>query len=130
MHVCRTPKASLMMSDFEDFFSDLKKLVEKYEQKNTMIKTESDMDNDIIRMFGEKITALARAKNGLNDVIELAYTTAEHHPYWNLLYQSSEIASTVLEKWKGKLSEKEISEIEWSLKEISQTIEKIKAKST
>jgi hypothetical protein len=111
-----------MMSDFEDFFSDLKKLVEKYEQKNTMIKTESDMDNDIIRMFGEKITALARAKNGLNDVIELAYTTAEHHPYWNLLYQSSEIASTVLEKWKGKLSEKEISEIEWSLKEISQTI--------
>ncbi|MFB5634894.1 MAG: hypothetical protein ACE5SV_08550 [Candidatus Nitrosomaritimum aestuariumsis] len=119
-----------MMSDFEDFFSDLKKLVEKYEQKNTMIKTESDMDNDIIRMFGEKITALARAKNGLNDVIELAYTTAEHHPYWNLLYQSSEIASTVLEKWKGKLSDKEISEIEWSLKEISQTIEKIKAKST
>lgn len=119
-----------MMSDFEDFFSDLKKLVEKYEQKNTMIKTESDMDNDIIRMFGEKITALARAKNGLNDVIELAYTTAEHHPYWNLLYQSSEIASTVLEKWKGTLSDKEISEIEWSLKEISQTIEKIKAKST
>ena len=129
MHVCRTPKVNPIMSDFENFFTDLKKLVEQYGQKNTMIKLESDMDNDIIRMFGEKITALARAKNGLGDVTELAYTTAEHHPYWNLLYQSSEIANTVLEKWKGKLSDEEISEIEWSLKEISQTLEKIKEKS-
>jgi hypothetical protein len=118
------------MSDFKEFLSELKILIEKYEKKNTMIKLESDMDNDIIRMFGEKITALARAKNGLGDVTELAYTTAEHHPYWNLLYQSSEIANAVLEKWKGHLSSEEISEIEWSLKEISQTLEKIKEKST
>ena len=117
------------MSDFENFFSDLKKLVEQYGQKNTMIKLESDMENDIIKMFGEKFTALARAKNGLGDVTELAYTTAEHHPYWNLLYQSSEIANTVLEKWKGKLSDEEIAEIEWSLKKISETLEKIKEKS-
>jgi len=34
---------------------------------------------------------LARARNGLNDMRELAYTTAEHHPYWNLLYNCSEI---------------------------------------
>ena len=117
------------MNNFEDFFSELKNLIEKYEQKSTMIKLESDMDNDIIRIFGEKFTALARAKNGLGDVTELAYTTAEHHPYWNLLYQSSEIAHTVLEKWEGKLSDEEISEIQWSLKEISQTLEKIKDKS-
>ncbi len=128
MHVCRTQKALLIMSDFEEFFNDLKKLVEKYEQKNTMIKLEFDLENDIIKMFGGKITALAKAQNGLNDVIELAYTTAEHHPYWNLLYQSSEIATTVLEKWKGKLSQEEISEIEWSLQKISQTLEKIKQK--
>ncbi|MGD8300342.1 MAG: hypothetical protein PVJ16_07505 [Nitrosopumilaceae archaeon] len=114
------------MSDFEEFFSDLKKLVEKYEQKNTMVKLESDLENDIIKIFGEKINSLEKAKNGLNDVTELAYTTAEHHPYWNLLYQSSEIANTVLEKWKDNLSPEEISEIEWSLKEISQTLEKIK----
>ena len=128
MYVCRTQKAFLIMSDFEEFFSDLKKLVEKHEQKNTMVKLESDLDNDIIKIFGEKISSLAKAKNGLNDVTELAYTTAEHHPYWNLLYQSSEIANTVLEKWKGKLSAEEISEIEWSLKEISQALEKIKEK--
>jgi hypothetical protein len=116
------------MSDFEEFFNDLKKLVEKHEQKNTMVKLESDLENDIIKIFGEKISSLEKAKNGLNDVIELAYTTAEHHPYWNLLYQSSEIANTVLEKWKDKLSAEEISEIEWSLKEISQALEKIKEK--
>ena len=114
------------MSDFEEFYNDLKKLVEKYTQKNTMVKLESDLENDIIKIFGERISSLEKAKNGLNDVTELAYTTAEHHPYWNFLYQSSEIANCVLEKWKDNLSPEEISEIEWSLKEISQTLEKIK----
>ena len=67
------------------------------------------------------------AKNGINDATELAYTTAEHHPYWNLLYNSSEIANTVLEKWQGKLSVEEIDEIKWAIKELTQTLEKIKS---
>ena len=130
MHVRRAQKAFLIMSDFEEFFSELQVLVEKYEKKNTMLKLQSDLENNIIKVFGEKISSLARAKNGLGDVTELAYTTAEHHPYWNLLYQSSEIATTILDKWKDKLSQEEISEIEWSLKEISQTLHKIKEKSS
>jgi len=117
------------MTDFEDFLNDLKKLLEKYEKSNTMLKLEKDLDNDIIKIFGEKITALARAKNGLGDVTELAYTTAEHHPYWNILYNSSEIANTILEKWHDKLSKEDIAEIEWALKEITQTLEKLKEKS-
>ncbi len=114
------------MDTFEDFYKDLVSLAEKYEKNNVSIKIENDSDNDIIKIFGEKITALARAKNGLNDATELAYTTAEHHPYWNILYNSSEIANTVLEKWSDKLSSEEIDEIKWALKEISQTLEKIK----
>ena len=117
------------MTQFEDFYNDLVVLAEKYEKNNVSIKIEHDSDNDIIKIFGEKITALARAKNGLNDVTELAYTTAEHHPYWNILYNSSEIANTVLEKWSDKLSSEEIDEIKWALKEISQTLEKIKTAS-
>ena len=113
------------MSDFEDFLNDLEKLVENYTQKNTMVKLESDLENSMIKIFGEKISALARAKNGLADATELAFTTAEHHPYWNLLYNSTEIASIVLEKWQDKLSSEEISEIQWSLKEISRTLENI-----
>jgi hypothetical protein len=115
------------MATFEEFYHDLVALAEKYEKNNVSIKIENDSDNDIIKIFGEKITALARAKNGLNDATELAYTTAEHHPYWNLLYNSSEIANTVLEKWKDKLSAEDTDEIKWAIKELSQALEKIKS---
>ncbi len=111
---------------FEDFYNDLVILAEKYEKNNVSLKLEKDLDNDIIKIFGEKITALARAKNGLNDVTELSYATAEHHPYWNILYNSSEIANTILEKWTGKLSKEDVDEIQWNIKEIVQTLEKIK----
>ena len=116
------------MNTFEDFYNDLVTLAEKYERSNVSLKLEKDLDNDIIKIFGEKITALARAKNGLNDVTELSYATAEHHPYWNLLYNSSEIANSILEKWTDKLSKEDVDEIQWQIKEISQTLEKIKEK--
>jgi len=61
---------------------------------------------------------------------ELAYTTAEHHPYWNLLYNSSEIASTVLEKWKGSLSDVDFDDINWAIQKINQTLEKIKTRNS
>lgn len=129
MYVSRTPEAWHLMTQFEDFYNDLAELVNQYEKNNTPIKLEQDTDHDIIKIFGEKITALARAKNGLNDVTELAYATAEHHPYWNILYNSSEIANTILEKWSDKISSEEIDEIQWAIKEISQTLEKIKTSS-
>ncbi len=87
-------------------------------------------ENDIVKIFGEKITSLARAQNGLHDVTELAYTTAEHHPYWNLLYNCSEIASSVLEKWRDSLSPEDLSDIDWALKELNQSLEKIKNKNS
>jgi hypothetical protein len=127
MYVGRTPEVRYLMATFEDFYNDLVVLAEKYEKNNVSIKIENDSDNDIIKIFGEKITALARAKNGIKDANELAYTTAEHHPYWNLLYNSSEIANTVLDKWKGKLSQEDTDEIKWAIKELSQALEKIKS---
>ena len=126
MYACRTPEVDLRMAEFQDFFHDLESLVEKYGQKNTMLKVEHDFDNDIVKIFGEKISSLARAKNGISEVTELAYTTAEHHPYWNLLYNTSEIITTLLDNWKGNIEKDDISDIEWSLKEIAQTLEKIK----
>ena len=114
------------MTNFENFYNDLLDLAKKYEQKNIPLKIEQDLENDIVKIFGEKISSLARAKNGLTDVTELAYTTAEHHPYWNLLYNCSEIANSVLDKWKDSLSEDDLSDIDWALKELNQTLEKIK----
>jgi hypothetical protein len=127
MHVSRTPKAGSLMATFEEFYHELIALAEKYEKNNVSIKIENDSENTIIKIFGEKITALSKAKNGINDVIELAYTTAEHHPYWNLLYNSSEIANTVLEKWNGKLSKEDTDEVKWAIKELSQALEKTKS---
>ena len=118
------------MADFENFYRDLLELAKKYEMQNVPLKIEKDLENDIVKVFGEKITSLSRAQNGLNDVTELAYTTAEHHPYWNLIYNCSEITNTVLEKWKESLSEDDFSDIEWAIKELNQTLEKIKKKNS
>ena len=120
----------IKMTDFENFFHDLLEFAKKYERQNIPLKIEKDLENDIIKIFGEKITSLSRAQNGLNDVTELAYTTAEHHPYWNLIYNCSEITNTVLEKWKESLSEDDFSDIEWAIKELNQTLEKIKKKNS
>ena len=114
------------MTDFENFYNDLLGFAKKYERLNIPLKIERDLNNDIIKIFGQRITSLARAQNGLNDVTELAYTTAEHHPYWNLIYNCSEISNSVLEKWHESLSEDDFSDIEWAIKKLNQTLEKIK----
>ena len=129
MYVVRTSEI-IDMTNFENFYQDLLDLAKKHELQNTPLKIEKDLENDIIKIFGERITSLARAKNGLNDVTELSYATAEHHPYWNLLYNCSEIANTVLDKWKDSLSTEDFSDIDWALKELNQTLEKIKNKNS
>ena len=127
MHVSRTSETFLNMT-FDSFYNDLIDLASKYEKNNTPLKVEKDPKFDIIKIIGENITALARAENGLNDISELAYTTAEHHPYWNLIYNCSEIANIVLEKWKNNLSKNDVDDIEWAIKELKQSLEKIKEK--
>lgn len=128
MYVSRTSETILNMASFDAFYNDLLELVNKHEKSNTPLKVEKDLETNIVKVFGENVTALARAKNGLNDVTELAYATAEHHPYWNLLYNCSEITNIVLDKWKSDLSKKDASDIEWSLKELKQSLEKIAEK--
>ena len=113
------------MSSFKLFFEELLILVEKYEKKQVMIKVESEPDYEFIKIFGEKIDSILRAKTGLNDVSELAYTTAEHHPYWALLYNCSEISKTLLEKWNDKITSEEINEIKWHIKEIENSCKKL-----
>ena len=127
MYVGRTSEIVLIMT-FDTFYNELHELINKHEKNNTPLKVQKDLDVNIVKIFGENITALARAKNGLIDVTELAYATAEHHPYWNLLYNCSEITNIVLEKWKSELSKKDASDIEWSIKELTQSLEKITKK--
>ena len=117
------------MSSFKLFFEELLILVEKYEKKQVMIKVENEPDYEFVKIFGEKIDSILRAKTGLNDVSELAYTTAEHHPYWALLYNCSEISKTVLEKCDNKISSEEMDEIKWNIKEIENSCKKLEDES-
>ncbi len=107
-----------MSDDFEAFHKALLDLVKSFEQKNVLVKMNSDPDSNIVRIYGERSDGLALAKTGLEEVEELALTTAEHHPYWGLLYNGSQILKIVLEKWNGTLTDDEIIQIKWHADEI------------
>ena len=124
MYACRT-SAVVIMSDFEDFYKSLQELVKSHTKNDSMLKVESDLGAGIIRIFGEHVTSLSKAQNGLADVSELAYTTAEHHPYWNLLYSVCQIAKLTLDKWDSELTKEELDEISWSIDELKNTCQKI-----
>lgn len=64
MHAGRT-SAVVLMSGFDNFYSELDTLVKSFKKNDVMIKLEPDLESQIIRIFGEKITALGRAKTGL-----------------------------------------------------------------
>ncbi|MBM2852502.1 MAG: hypothetical protein HW420_1049 [Candidatus Nitrosotenuis sp.] len=113
---------------FDDFFKSLQELIKSYEKKNLMIKTQSDLESNIVRLFGEQMSSLARAQSGLDDVSELACTVAEHHPYWNVLYHACQISKITLDKWDGELTKEELDEISWSIDELKNTCEKLKAR--
>ena len=119
-----------MMSDnsFQIFYEELKILVEKFEKKQTQIKMESNLEYDSVKIFGEKMDSVTRAKLGVDDAAELAYTTAEHHPYWAVLYNCTEITKTMLEKWHDEITPEELDEIKWNLKEIQNSISNIENK--
>ena len=118
------------MSDnsFQAFYDELQLLVEKFEKKQTQIKMESNLEYDSVKIFCEKMDSVTRAKLGVDDAAELAYTTAEHHPYWAVLYNCTEITKTMLEKWHDEITPEELDEIKWNLKEIQNSISNIENK--
>jgi len=113
---------------FTDFYKSLLDLVKTFEEKDTILKVEEDLALNIIRIFGEGIDSVSRAKNGLEEVVELSYTTAEHHPYWALLYNCSQISKSILEKWNDELTEEDLSEIRWMISELENSCNKLKNK--
>ncbi len=129
MHARRTQSVVIMSDNsFQAFYDELQLLVEKFEKKQTQIKMESNLDYDSVKIFGEKMDSVTRAKLGVDDAAELAYTTAEHHPYWAVLYNCTEITKTMLEKWHDEITPEQLDEIKWNLKEIQNSISNIENK--
>lgn len=117
------------MTDFEDFYKSLLDFSKSYKEKNTMLQIQKDPDSDIIQIFGENIDSTSKAKLGVDQTAELAYTTAEHHPFWALLYNCSQISKTTLEKWNDEFTKDELDEIEWSINELKNALTKIRDRS-
>ncbi len=95
----------------EEIAEEIKRLAERY---NLQVR----IDNNIIRLYDDKASVIKRALSGVNDIIELAYTIAEHHPYWGLLYNTIEITRRLLEKWDDTLNTEDIEELLWRIEEV------------
>lgn len=110
---------------YDAFYHELVKLIKKHTDGGIHLKTKHNAKNSIIHIIGEQATPKARAIDGLEDVAELAQATAEHHPYWGLLYHSAEIANTVLDKWNDTISREEIEDIKWSIQKLEHMLDNI-----
>lgn len=107
----------------------VKPILEELESKdNISTKVGVDKDAGIIRIYGEGSDYVQRASSGLEEMLELAYTTAEHHPYWGLLYHAAEIAKVTLEKWDTELKADQISEMLWRCDEIKMVLDRLAKK--
>ncbi|HEY3094361.1 MAG TPA: CoA-binding protein [Nitrososphaera sp.] len=100
--------------------------LESKERITTMVGI--DRDAGIIRIYGEGSEYIRRASSGLEEVLELAYTAAEHHPYWAVLYHAAEISKTALEKWESDLTADQISEMSWRCDEIKMALDRLSGK--
>ena len=114
------------MSSMEKVIDLVRKLADDLHNQGITLHVKADRDSGIIKIYGEGSDALKRAVAGLHDLSELAYTTAEHHPYWGMVYHAGEISRITLEKWNGELNNDELSEIEWRVEEIKGTVERLK----
>jgi hypothetical protein len=99
-------------------------LLELEQQQGIVTKIGIDRDAGTVKIYTERSSPLKKASAGLTEVLELAYTTAEHHPYWGMLYHATEISKILLEKWDFELSRDNVSEIDWRLGEIKMALER------
>lgn len=90
------------------------------------IRIKFDEESKTIRIFDASGSALVRASSGLSEVLELSYTSAEHHPYWSILYHSAEICKTIIDSWDAEITNESIGELEWRIEEIKMALERAK----
>lgn len=114
------------MSSIDRVLERVKPVLEDLQNKEKIsTKVGVDRDADIVRIYGEGSDYLRRASSGLDEILELAYTTAEHHPYWAVLYHATEISKITLEKWESDLTADQVSEMLWRCDEIKTTLDRL-----
>lgn len=117
------------MSSIDRVLERVRPVLEELENKEKIsTKIGVDWDAGIVRIYGEGSDYIRRASSGLEEMLELAYTTAEHHPYWAVLYHASEISKVTLEKWESELTADQISEMSWRCDEIKMALNRLASK--
>lgn len=101
---------------------ELKKIAERL---SISVQVSVDEENNMLKVYTDGADMLKRARSGLRDVLELAYTTAEHHPYWSIAYNAAEILNILLERWNDVLERNEIDELKWRANELKHAIDNI-----
>jgi hypothetical protein len=114
------------MSSIDRVLEQVRPILEELEGREKIsTKVGVDREAGIIRIYGEGSDYIRRASSGLEEMLELAYTTAEHHPYWAVLYHAAEISKTTLEKWESDLTAEQISEMSWRCDEIKAALDRL-----
>lgn len=117
------------MSSIDRILERVKPVLEELENKEKITtKVGIDRDAGIIRIYGEGSDYIRRASSGLAEMLELAYTTAEHHPYWAVLYHAAEISKAALDKWESDLTADQMSEMSWRCDEIKAALDRLVSK--
>ena len=104
---------------------EVRLLLDSVKAKGIITTLNVDEENGIVRIYSNNTNELKRALSAVSEILDLAYSTTEHHPYSLLLYHSTEILRSVLDAWEDTLTADELSEIVWRIDEIRSNIDRI-----
>jgi hypothetical protein len=109
-------------------YEQIRFIVHKSNQDEKMcVRVLADLECGAIKIYDQDTDSLKRAISGLYDVLELSYATAEHHPYWTILYNATEILKTILDKWESDFCQDEIDDMAWRVDELKTALNKVKS---
>jgi hypothetical protein len=112
-------------SEYDRLYNTICSVVAILKDEGIDIQTKFEKDSGYVGLYTSNTTILKRAKISLKELLELSYSTAEHHPYWNIIYNTSEIAKTTLDKWDENFSHDQIKEMLWRNEEIKNILNRL-----
>ncbi len=103
----------------------LRPVLQRLNRDKVPTKLTIEKEAGIIKIYSKECNIITRASTGLPDILELSYSTAEHHPYAIILYHIAEILKSILDTWDSDLSEEQISELLWRATEIKASLDRL-----
>ena len=114
------------MEGSDEFGRICRQVDEKVGRCRVPIKSSKYPDAEIFTIYGQDASPLERARYGLRHIEELAYTVAEHHPYWRLLSGIAETARITLDKWDDSMTSDDIEDASWSVSGMADALNRMK----